>query len=192
MVPLVDMAGVNGRDSPPPQGATNTRPSDVEAPPAQLEPQAPTDSFALPPAASSGSSVEDAKDAKAIVASLQVDGQQGPGAPAPNGGAKGDEDSGEAPVLEVVTYWDITKQFSLLGWSAFGGPAAHIGLFEKVSLLPLSRPLPVSQAHRQRAGPRRADTDKGTEQDTDGTSDARGQDAKAHSCVCAFVPCSVW
>eukprot|EP00199_Chlamydomonas_sp_CCMP681_P001026 CAMPEP_0119109864 /NCGR_PEP_ID=MMETSP1180-20130426/24373_1 /TAXON_ID=3052 ORGANISM="Chlamydomonas cf sp, Strain CCMP681" /NCGR_SAMPLE_ID=MMETSP1180 /ASSEMBLY_ACC=CAM_ASM_000741 /LENGTH=522 /DNA_ID=CAMNT_0007095877 /DNA_START=95 /DNA_END=1660 /DNA_ORIENTATION=- len=30
-----------------------------------------------------------------------------------------------------VTYWDIVKQFSILGWIAFGGPAAHIGLFQK-------------------------------------------------------------
>lgn len=34
-------------------------------------------------------------------------------------------------VVEHVTYWDITKEFSLLGWIGFGGPAAHIGLFEK-------------------------------------------------------------
>jgi hypothetical protein len=32
-----------------------------------------------------------------------------------------------------VTYWDIFKQFSILGWTAFGGPAAHIGLFQRVS-----------------------------------------------------------
>eukprot|EP00879_Flechtneria_rotunda_P029774 GHRR01032222.1.p1 GENE.GHRR01032222.1~~GHRR01032222.1.p1 ORF type:complete len:108 (+),score=36.75 GHRR01032222.1:152-475(+) len=31
-----------------------------------------------------------------------------------------------------VTYADIAKQFSLLGWTAFGGPAAHIGLFQRV------------------------------------------------------------
>lgn len=29
-----------------------------------------------------------------------------------------------------VTYKDIFKQFVLLGWTAFGGPAAHIGLFQ--------------------------------------------------------------
>lgn len=32
----------------------------------------------------------------------------------------------------TVTYFDIFKQFVLLGWTAFGGPAAHIGLFQKV------------------------------------------------------------
>jgi hypothetical protein len=32
-----------------------------------------------------------------------------------------------------VTYGDIAKQFSILGWTAFGGPAAHIGMFERVS-----------------------------------------------------------
>lgn len=31
-----------------------------------------------------------------------------------------------------VSYCDIVKQFSLLGWTAFGGPAAHIGLFQRV------------------------------------------------------------
>jgi hypothetical protein len=31
-----------------------------------------------------------------------------------------------------VSYVDITKQFFILGWTAFGGPAAHIGLFQKV------------------------------------------------------------
>lgn len=30
-----------------------------------------------------------------------------------------------------VTYGDIFKQFSILGWTAFGGPAAHIGLFQR-------------------------------------------------------------
>jgi hypothetical protein len=31
-----------------------------------------------------------------------------------------------------VTYGDIAKQFFILGWTAFGGPAAHIGLFQRV------------------------------------------------------------
>lgn len=35
--------------------------------------------------------------------------------------------------LAQVGYIDILKQFSLLGWVAFGGPAAHIALFQKVS-----------------------------------------------------------
>lgn len=34
-----------------------------------------------------------------------------------------------------VSYLDITKQFFILGWTAFGGPAAHIGLFQKVMVL---------------------------------------------------------
>lgn len=33
---------------------------------------------------------------------------------------------------EDVTYGDIAKQFFILGWTAFGGPAAHIGLFQRV------------------------------------------------------------
>lgn len=34
-----------------------------------------------------------------------------------------------------VAYADIAKQFFILGWTAFGGPAAHIGLFQRVRLL---------------------------------------------------------
>lgn len=37
-------------------------------------------------------------------------------------------------VYAEVSYLDIFKQFSLLGWTAFGGPAAHIGMFQRVSL----------------------------------------------------------
>lgn len=36
--------------------------------------------------------------------------------------------------LADVGYYDILKQFSLMGWVAFGGPAAHIALFQKVGL----------------------------------------------------------
>jgi hypothetical protein len=91
-------------------------------------------------------------------------------AAAAKGGPESGEDAAEPPIAEVVTYADIAKQFSILGWSAFGawrlccvvcvcvraggrwagrgsstsnrclicvalhtgGPAAHIGLFEKV------------------------------------------------------------
>uniref|UniRef100_A0A383W4R4 Chromate transporter n=1 Tax=Tetradesmus obliquus TaxID=3088 RepID=A0A383W4R4_TETOB len=31
----------------------------------------------------------------------------------------------------AVSYGDIAKQFSILGWTAFGGPAAHIGMFQR-------------------------------------------------------------
>lgn len=41
----------------------------------------------------------------------------------------------EQDQLAQVTYADIFKQFSLLGWTAFGGPAAHIGLFQRVGWL---------------------------------------------------------
>ena len=30
-------------------------------------------------------------------------------------------------------YFRIFQQFSWMGWSAFGGPSAHIGLFQKVT-----------------------------------------------------------
>lgn len=39
----------------------------------------------------------------------------------------------EEPKLAHVGYVDILKQFSILGWLAFGGPVAHIALFQKVS-----------------------------------------------------------
>jgi len=37
----------------------------------------------------------------------------------------------ETPKYADVTYWDIAKEFSILGYIGFGGPAAHIGLFQK-------------------------------------------------------------
>ena len=45
--------------------------------------------------------------------------------------AKGIAVPAEEEYLDV-TYGDIFKQFSILGWTAFGGPAAHIGLFQRV------------------------------------------------------------
>ena len=32
----------------------------------------------------------------------------------------------------IREYEDITKYFTLMGWTAFGGPQAHIGMFETV------------------------------------------------------------
>ena len=32
----------------------------------------------------------------------------------------------------AVGYGDIFRHFALLGWTAFGGPAAHLGMFEKL------------------------------------------------------------
>merc|ERR1712216_883062 len=31
-----------------------------------------------------------------------------------------------------ASYGDIFRAFILMGWTAFGGPAAHIGIFQKV------------------------------------------------------------
>ena len=31
-----------------------------------------------------------------------------------------------------VSYAELTKNFVLMGWTAFGGPSAHIALFETV------------------------------------------------------------
>ncbi|CAG9463862.1 unnamed protein product [Pedinophyceae sp. YPF-701] len=35
-------------------------------------------------------------------------------------------------LIAEVTYKDIFKRFVLLGWTAFGGPAAHIAIFQKL------------------------------------------------------------
>ena len=38
----------------------------------------------------------------------------------------------EAPATSrSVGFCDIAKHFVLMGWTAFGGPAAHVGLFQK-------------------------------------------------------------
>ena len=49
--------------------------------------------------------------------------------PAPKDPAAEDEDYN----FKEVSWMDIVKQFSILGWTAFGGPAAHIGLMQRVS-----------------------------------------------------------
>lgn len=37
-------------------------------------------------------------------------------------------------VVVSATYKEIVYHFFILGWTAFGGPAAHIGMFQKVCL----------------------------------------------------------
>ncbi|KAJ1470926.1 hypothetical protein T484DRAFT_1846012 [Baffinella frigidus] len=55
-----------------------------------------------------------------------------------------EENKGHVAFAEVG-YKDIFKQFVMLGWTAFGGPAAHIGLFQKV---PISRYVPGVAGNR--------------------------------------------
>jgi beta-galactosidase GanA len=38
----------------------------------------------------------------------------------------------EVPIVRDVTYWELAKEFSILGFIGFGGPAAHVGLFKRV------------------------------------------------------------
>jgi hypothetical protein len=62
--------------------------------------------------------------------------------PPPGGGATGGgagDDPGPSDVVEHVSYAAIARQFSLLGWTAFGGPAAHIGIMQKVQCLGRAR-----------------------------------------------------
>lgn len=52
-----------------------------------------------------------------------------------SGDAKDADAGGDAAapaIVDRVSYADIAKQFSLLGWTAFGGPAAHIGIMQRV------------------------------------------------------------
>ena len=49
------------------------------------------------------------------------------------GGEASDNASEEAPAtVNPATYGEIVKYFGILGWTAFGGPAAHIGMFQKL------------------------------------------------------------
>jgi chromate transporter len=52
---------------------------------------------------------------------------------APSKNAAGEEE--ENYDFKDVTWMDIVKQFSILGWTAFGGPAAHIGLMQRVGII---------------------------------------------------------
>ena len=58
---------------------------------------------------------------------------QSPGTPKGVSSGGDEEDAPKPQPYVDVTYWDIAKEFSLLGYIGFGGPAAHIGLFQKVA-----------------------------------------------------------
>lgn len=40
----------------------------------------------------------------------------------------------ESQILDA-SYWDVFRQWFFLGWTAFGGPSAHLAIFQKVSRL---------------------------------------------------------
>jgi len=70
--------------------------------------------------------VEGSKDAGV------VPGAGGAARAADAAGADDDKVAAAGGIVERVSYLEIAKQFSLLGWTAFGGPAAHIGIMQKV------------------------------------------------------------
>jgi len=65
-------------------------------------------------------------------------GGGGVGAPTETN-ARDDVEGAHAPPARR-TYGDIAASFSLMGWTAFGGPAAHVGLFNKTFVRDASRP----------------------------------------------------
>lgn len=70
-------------------------------------------------------------------------GTQSSGAPA----VKPDDGDGTEPEQYAnVTYFDILKHFSLMGYIGFGGPAAHIGKTKPRPHLTPHRPPPTSQS----------------------------------------------
>jgi chromate transporter len=44
----------------------------------------------------------------------------------------GSDSAGDEPVVQSATYREIAWYFGILGWTAFGGPAAHIAMFQKL------------------------------------------------------------
>lgn len=67
-----------------------------------------------------------APDVEAAISSSPGDGKD-------TGAAAQAADQQQVEQYADVSYADIAKQFSILGWTAFGGPAAHIGMFQRVS-----------------------------------------------------------
>ena len=59
------------------------------------------------------------------------------------------EDTPTAP--PNVTYKDLFVRFILLGWIAFGGPSAHIALFQKASALDVTCPYSEEPPHSSHA-----------------------------------------
>ncbi|EFN55707.1 hypothetical protein CHLNCDRAFT_35448 [Chlorella variabilis] len=52
-----------------------------------------------------------------------------------NGGSEdkpASEAASEESAVQPATYGEIAKHFGILGWTAFGGPAAHIAMFQKL------------------------------------------------------------
>ena len=68
--------------------------------------------------------------------------------------------NGAAEEYSAVSYGELTRNFVLMGWTAFGGPSAHIALFETVR--------PSARLMDRRA--RQSDTVSSTHADTHASS----------------------
>jgi chromate transporter len=109
--------------------------------------EAPSSAAALGPAAAPGTDGPSAAGGGGA-ATTNGNGVEGGG----GGGGGGNDDGGGAKAAATadssdqqkeqqaaedsapfrdISYAEIAKEYSILGWTAFGGPAAHIGLFER-------------------------------------------------------------
>lgn len=78
--------------------------------------------------------------------------------PAPAASGRDDLEGADIPLLTdglnggPKRLSDITRSFGWMGWAAFGGPAAHVGLFQKVLFcggmrVPAAKPLCLGSWH---------------------------------------------
>lgn len=84
----------------------------------------------------------------ALYRSSSVSEPNTPPHPPPNQPAL--EDGEEPETYAKVTYFDILKHWSLMGYIGFGGPAAHIGRLSRGcqrATAPPTRPMPTSATH---------------------------------------------
>lgn len=82
---------------------------------------------------STDTDLEAAASAKASTSDLPAAAKgngDGPSAPTPLEPAEADDD--KAPVVVDATWGELIRHWFILGWTAFGGPAAHVAIFQKL------------------------------------------------------------